>query len=747
MKCGLCISLKFALLTISLAALCAGVPLRGDPKADAEAQIKQLTEKYRAAGLPDALIQPMIQMERERLFPAERAAGEAQRAIEGRKRAQAFNEPEDDEDEKSNDTVTADANAPSAERAVSNTIPALNRSVVHAIPGEFASEAALLAYLRVLVVKAEAALGAKRLAEAAAHLGKGRETGYAGLALWINHEVDLGIYLMLKASVEQPADLMLLNNFAACLSMSGVPEKAVPLLNYLEKRIPDRSTVLNNLGQAWLGLGDTRKASGFLERAVAIDEHQPEAQRSLARLSEQSGDSTKAAAHLEKAMSGGFDPAIFFDWRRLAPGRDVAPSLRANYARHYREVPITKRWQLPDVPADIATAQLQEASIEQFFANLSATQADLSSRMAAMQDTAFQTQAAQFQRMRRQSVHLDSLGDVNEFKAQYGPLFHPLKFKAQIMLNALRSTDYATSYEQRIAGAASARREALNAFEDSIRPLHRQISALHRQVGKMEGGEGDDEVKIEALEKQACALRAQIQQAQISSLAYINTTYIKAVEAIANQRLQELSFWTALYDLPNDTAPGLYTLYGQYLDELGRMKSLYPLPAPLRVFCEGDRDSHQTAKVTGRMQLWEDSHCPISLDVDVVVAHARWNCREVSIGGKLSGIAVNWDRKLDPVTWEVVAHSLSVAGGVKEFEEKLTDRLTGRIGLDGKVTIKLDADLMPTDLVVRAEAGAELRGPDRGKVSADLGALEISVQAGFRGEGPVPQLVSAMFGN
>ena len=115
--------------------------------------------------------------------------------------------------------------------------------------------------------------------------------------------------------------------------------------------------------------------------------------------------------------------------------------------------------------------------------------------------------AGQFQRMQQQSARLNSLGDVSQLQAQYGTLFHPLKGKAQVMLNALRSSDYATSYEQRIETAGATRSEALDALAASVLPLTRQIGTLHKQVGQMEGGEGDEEVKIEALEKQACALR------------------------------------------------------------------------------------------------------------------------------------------------------------------------------------------------------------------------------------------------
>lgn len=733
-------------LAVLLIAFCGIVSSQASAKSDAEAKIKKLTEQYRAAGMPPAAVEMMIQMERERLFPEERAAAEAKRAIEGRKRARATLDPDDEEPERESSSTSGETELAAAPHSLKKIAP-LNERAIRSLPGAFASDAAVTAYLKRLVTQCESELDAAELTVAAPYLGQGLQTGYAGLGFWLNHDVDLGIYLMLKGCVERPADLVLLNNFAACLSMSGVPERAVPLLDYLNRKLPGRPTVLNNLGQAWLSLGQIAKATDFLEQTVAIDEQHPEAQRSLAAIATHSGDSAKAAVHLAKALSGGFDTDTYSEWRDRAPGSDIAPILRANYTRYYREVAITKRWQMPDIPADITTAQAKEPLIAQFFADLEATLNDLREKSSGMHEAAFQRQVAQSQQMQRQVSQLQSLDDVNNYNARFGALLHPLKAKAQIMLNALRSGDYATSYEQRIAQAETVREAALKDFATSVGPQHKEIADLRKQIDIREGGEGDDEVVIEQLGKKICALRAQIQQAEIATQARINTTYLKEVQMIANQRLQELSFWTALYDLPNDTAPGQYRLYDQYLAELSDLKNAYPLPAPLRVICGGETDPHRSGSVAGKIQLWEDSHCPIDIDVNVAGAHGRMNCREMNLGLKIEGISVGWDRQLDPVTWDVVGHSISVAGGVKEFEGKLSDNLTGKIGVDGKVTIKLDAELRPTDLIVKGEAGAELSGSDGGKASADLGSVEISVQGGFRGDGPVPELVSALFGN
>jgi tetratricopeptide (TPR) repeat protein len=731
-------------LALLLIACCACVSSSGSAKSDAEAQIKKLTEQYRKTGMPEPAIEMMIQMERERLFPEERAAAEKRRAIEGRQRARAnLDEDGEETDSADRDATTETSEAPA--QPVLRPIGPLNSRAIQTMPPPFASEADVLRHLKALATQCEAALDSDRGAVAAPYLGRGRQTGYAGIGFWLNHELDVGIYLMLKACIAQPDDLVLLNNFAACLSMSGVPEKAVPLLDYLNRKIPGRPTVLNNLGQAWLGLGEIAKATASLEQAVALDGHHPEARRSLAAIANHAGDPAKAGAHLEQALGGGFDVATYNQWRDFAPGRDVAPLLRANYSRHYREVAITKRWQMPDMPADVVTAQASEATIAQFFANLDATISDIRQKSSGMQAAVFQKQAAQFQQMGQQVAQMQSLDDVKAYQARFGGLFHPLKAKAQIMLNALRSGDFATSYEQRIARAENARSEALAAFAATLRPQYGEITAFRQQINSMEGGEGDEEVIIEKLEQKICALRAQIQQAEISGHARINLSHVREVEMIANQRLQEAAFWTALYDLPNDTAPGQYGLYEQYLSELRHLKNLYPLPAPLRVICGGGSDPHRAGSVTGKIQLWEDSHCPINIDINIAGAHGRMNCREMNLGLKIEGVAVNWDRQLDPVTWEVVGHSISVAGGVREFEGKLTDNLTGKVSVDAKVTIKLDAELMPTDLIVKTEAGAELSGPGGGKTGADLGSAEISVQGGFRGDGPVPELVGALF--
>jgi hypothetical protein len=735
-----------------------GVFATAQVPADSAAYFKDIAAKYKALGFPESGIVIMVQAERERLYPEIAQKAKVKRDAEGSQRAKQFAASDKDEDDAEaqkmmNDAIRkmgknpAEVNKKMAEVPLSRLteIPGLSTKEIAVTP---ASQAALLAYLIKMAPKADAALSAEKKNKAAQYLGKGRETGYTAIAFWVNKEHDLALYLLLKASIQLPQDNLLLNNFATCLSMSGLPEKAIPILEYLKNKLPDNATILNNLGQAQLGMGNIIKAKVLLEKAVLKEDMHPEANRSLSKIALKEGNIQKAVAYLEKAMSGGFDNETYNQWHKLAPGKDVAAFIRLNHKKYYKEVPITKRWMMPDIPSSVREAQDKEHAIQQFFADLDATRSDMPGKIQELKDEVQKLETQQVLQMQQQSVSMKSLDDVQKYNSQFGKFFHPYKFQAQLMLNSIRSNDFATSYSKRIGQAVENREKRLTGLYNLIKPSNIKINELNKLIGSLEGGEkGDEELKIQEIQKEICALRSQIQKLELAQLAEINTQYMKMVEDILDQRLQEEMYWTALYAIPNNPSADLYSLYSTYLSDLANFKSLYPLPAPSQVLCDDTEDKHKAADVHGKLQLWEDNHCPIDINYSLIVVEAKMNCREIKLGAKINGVSIGWDRKIDAVTWETLEHSISIAAGIKEFETNFTDQIKGKVGIDGKFTIKLDKDLIPTDIIVKTEAGVELSGPMGSKAGADLGSVEISVQGGLRGEGAVPGLVSKMFGD
>ena len=93
-----------------------------------------------------------------------------------------------------------------------------------------------------------------------------------------------------------------LNNLAAMLNMVKLEHKAVPILMNLLAKDPSNSIFLNNMGQAYLGMGDLFNAEGFLKRCLEEDELHPEANHSMGMLKLFKKESEAAMKYFEKEL-------------------------------------------------------------------------------------------------------------------------------------------------------------------------------------------------------------------------------------------------------------------------------------------------------------------------------------------------------------------------------------------------------------------------------------------------------------
>src|SRR3982751_3706739 len=92
--------------------------------------------------------------------------------------------------------------------------------------------------------------------------------GNEAAGLWMMGRIEVALCLMGKVCTDDPANADNLNNYASMLSMSGAEQLAIPLLLNLNARYPKNSTILNNLGQAFFGLGEISKAEKYLDSVI-----------------------------------------------------------------------------------------------------------------------------------------------------------------------------------------------------------------------------------------------------------------------------------------------------------------------------------------------------------------------------------------------------------------------------------------------------------------------------------------------
>ena len=129
----------------------------------------------------------------------------------------------------------------------------------------------------------------------ASHTAK--EINSAAIGSWYQDKHQAALLLAVKSAIKQPEDITNLNNTAALFNMAGLQHRAIPILQHCLAQRPNNSMLLNNMGQAYLGLGDLNTASQHLTRCLSIDAMNPEANRSMAMISLYNKEYEKAAQY------------------------------------------------------------------------------------------------------------------------------------------------------------------------------------------------------------------------------------------------------------------------------------------------------------------------------------------------------------------------------------------------------------------------------------------------------------------
>lgn len=136
------------------------------------------------------------------------------------------------------------------------------------------------------------------------------DIGKSAVLAMLQGHPQAALALSIKAVAIDPADLNWQNNMGALLTSYGYPEEAMPVLKKLKKDMPWNSTVLNNLGQAWLSAGETDSANRYFQAAVRFNPQHHEAKTGKGLVEEAKGNPEKAAQSYEEAMQNSVNPFI-----------------------------------------------------------------------------------------------------------------------------------------------------------------------------------------------------------------------------------------------------------------------------------------------------------------------------------------------------------------------------------------------------------------------------------------------------
>lgn len=153
-------------------------------------------------------------------------------------------------------------------------------------------------------IPAEMALVKKIIAQTP----KAADLSSAAFLAMLQGHPQVALALSIKAVASDPNNLNWQNNMAAMLSSYGFPEQSMPLLRKLKNDLPKNSTVLNNLGQAWLGLGDLDSAKKYFSSALRMNPKHPDARNGQGLMDEMNGNREAAQKNYQKAMQQSMNP-------------------------------------------------------------------------------------------------------------------------------------------------------------------------------------------------------------------------------------------------------------------------------------------------------------------------------------------------------------------------------------------------------------------------------------------------------
>ena len=124
----------------------------------------------------------------------------------------------------------------------------------------------------------------------------------AATGFWMLGNPEAALHLMGSVLIRGALSPDNLNNYGAFLTMAGAPGPALPILDLLNRQYPSNSTVLNNIGQAWLALGDLEKAERAFDGAVRVFSAHSQANLGKATIAESKGNKPAAVEALKTSI-------------------------------------------------------------------------------------------------------------------------------------------------------------------------------------------------------------------------------------------------------------------------------------------------------------------------------------------------------------------------------------------------------------------------------------------------------------
>ena len=383
----------------------------------------------------------------------------------------------------------------------------------------------------------------------------------SSIALWINGQPYESVLVALKGAEMRPGNVTLLNNIGGILTSSGLGVNAIPILQYADQQQPGNNMIQNNLGQAFLTLGDINKAQQYLLQSISTAEYHPDANLALAYIYNKKGNRAAAISYAENSLRGAYSAAAQHLLLKLKPDAKLMDYVRHRYKQpeffNYHKYPLLQQCvkveQTPVLKPQYDAYQEMLGAIETKYGRISREEQELAKKSA--------------------------LDIMKESQKNHRPPYRHFGFFA----NAVLADLWGNEYEEKFIRYDKYKKN----YRDSIKILDILYEAAYKAIDKkwetilndLETGSAADE----AASKSVCNERNELGNAYLPQYAKLTEAFQMETIKLYRNYLNDWSYWSYIASVDDH---GYKTVFYQLastmvstLREINTTKFIFPCHA------------------------------------------------------------------------------------------------------------------------------------------------------------------------
>lgn len=597
--------------------------------------------------------------------------------------------------------------------------PPKNMTFLSALPKKVFTKNELVSFLNDLYTqlskKLTPGVAASVQSIAAKYNNDGNKMGDAAVMGWYTNCREEALLLIIKAAINRPDDGILLNNCAAILNMSGIEQKAIPLLKYVLQSYPTNAMVLNNLGQAYAGLGETDTAMIYLGRCMKMEPEHPEACNTVGQIEATKGNKEKAIEYFEKSIKSAYCKPAQLKLRKIKKDSKIAGLVRPR-------VKIPEYFNLfkYDLPAqctstdNAATADAEHKAFR-----------EMATKQAQLYGAKYGELAQREMQKAMQIMNANGAGRAlrkDEFMA------HPFYELCGIMARELQ-TDYSNdinNFTSRITKKYTADFKALDdEYQNKLKIINTGFTEREKDCG-----EGKSNSNCPTTEEK-CTAYNNLANQYLPNFAALTEDWQKKGKLVYQQYFDELVYWNYLnlHPLADDKFKMLY--YEYVIKYLATMVSI--CQTTVIEPCE-----FTSITATKESNAIDEAECPLEISIPFIVGQFELDCDKIAFSGG-EGAVFSYEKN-----FKTKQSTLSVGIGATLNIGKITvGPLEAKVsaGVSETLFITFDGDNKVSDFGLKVgakvSAGAEVKGEKEVaskksiEVKRELTKKEAGVSAAF----------------